>query len=91
MPTTIEDKLQVNSHDVAWREIGDELVVLHMATARYLTINGSGALLWHRLIDGATRSQLVETLVDRFGLASTQADSDVAVFVEALDKCKLLV
>jgi hypothetical protein len=88
--TTTEPRLRVNSHDVAWREIGNELVVLHMGTAKYLTVNASGSVLWRCLIEGATRSELVEALVCRYRIDPTQADNEIEVFLGSLAECRLL-
>jgi Coenzyme PQQ synthesis protein D (PqqD) len=83
-------RLRINSEDVVWREVGDELVVLHMKTTTYLTINGSGRTLWDRLVDGATLDELVAALVERYGIGTEQAKQDVHGFVESLTACSLL-
>ena len=82
--------LRVNSQEVVWREIGDELVVLHMGTATYMTVNGSGRVLWNRLVDGATRGDLVDALVERYGIDQDQATRDVDAFLESVTECALL-
>jgi coenzyme PQQ synthesis protein D (PqqD) len=91
MPASTETLLRINSHDVAWREIGDELVVLHMGTAKYLTINGSGGMLWKCLIEGASRGQLVDALTERYGIDATRAEIDIETFLDSLGECQLLV
>jgi hypothetical protein len=90
MSTPADHLLRIDSQEVVWREIGDELVVLHMGTATYLTINGSGRTLWNRLADGATPSQLADALIERYGIDAEQARLDVQAFVESLVACTLL-
>ena len=54
---------------LAWRQAGDEAVVLDLAAARYHALNASGTLLWERLDRWATADQLTAVLVSAFGLA----------------------
>ena len=56
----------------------------------YLAINGSGALLWPLLVDGATSEQLVTVLVDSYGIDESRAAADTEAFVSALSDQGLL-
>jgi hypothetical protein len=80
MSSASEKQLRINSQEVAWREIGDEVVVLQMSTATYLSINGTGRTLWNRLADGATRAELIDT----YEIDADRAARDVDSFVESL-------
>ena len=55
--------LQIDSNAAVWREVDGEVLVLELATAIYLTLNGSGWILWNELVDGAFagKPELVET------------------------------
>ena len=77
--------LQLRDSGISWREIDGEIVALDSASSRYVSINGSGTALWHRLQEGgATRDELAEVLVERYGIAGEQAGADVDAFVEQL-------
>ena len=80
--TASEPELRLRRTD--WRRVGDETVVLDLATERYLSLNRSGTVIWERLAEGATRSALVRALVDAFGLAEDRAGADVDAFVAEL-------
>ena len=41
---------------VAWRRVGDETVLIHLATKRICVLNPSGGFFWHSL-DGARESR----------------------------------
>ncbi len=41
--------LRLRTDDLEWREIDSDIVVLDGRDATYLTLNGSGALLWRML------------------------------------------
>jgi hypothetical protein len=87
MPT---QTVRINSQDLVWKEIGEDIVVLHMSTATYLTINGSGRVLWRLLVDGATRQDLTDALVSTYGIGAEQAGEDVDTFLSSLEECALL-
>lgn len=74
---------RVRTDGVTWREVGDEIVVLHLNTSRYLSLNGTGALLWRRLADGgAEREELVDLLLATFeDVDKPTAASDVDTFL----------
>ncbi len=56
----------------------------------YMAVNRSGAVLWPALLEGATREELVDRLMDAYGLERDDAERDVDSFVQALDEENLL-
>ena len=68
---------------LVWREFEDEVLALDMERSIYLRLNRSGAVLWERLADGATRSDLIAVLTDRFDVGPEEAAADVDAFVAA--------
>ena len=90
MSQSTEVLLRLRDADIVWRSIDDEIVILHRADWQYLTVNETGALLWMRLVDGATRTELVSLLVSKYGVEVPRAEDDVDAFVELLSGCDLL-
>ena len=74
----------------AWRQAGEEAVVLDLAAARYHALNASGTLLWERLDRWATADQLTVLLVSAFGIAPADAARDVASFLTGCSDAGLL-
>ena len=68
---------------VSWRELGGHVVVLEESNAIYFDVGGSGASLWHLLIDGATPDSMADHLEENFGIDRDVAVSDVADFLDA--------
>jgi coenzyme PQQ synthesis protein D (PqqD) len=87
---TEEQRMTLKMDDLTWREVHDELLVLDMATATYLTLNGSAKVLWQHLADGATVSELVGALVDRYRITPERAEADVRDFLEVLEERSFL-
>lgn len=76
---------------VAWRETGGQIVVLDLAGSVYFGLNGSGAILWKRLVtDGATRAELTTLLMSGADVDALRAESDVDRFLADLDGHTLL-
>jgi Coenzyme PQQ synthesis protein D (PqqD) len=76
--------LRLRDDDLEWREIDDEIVLLDGREAMYLATNGSGTLLWKALAAGATREQLVTTLIDAYGIDERSATTDADAFLDVL-------
>ncbi len=91
MSTPGDQKLRVKADDVVWRDVGDELVLLELATSTYLTLNGTARFLWEHLVGGATMDELVESLGDHYGIGPAQARDDAEVFVSTLGERDLLI
>jgi hypothetical protein len=76
--------LQLRMTDLDWREIDQDIVILDGRDASYLTLNGSGALLWRTLAEGATRDELISTLLARYQVDATTAGADTDAFLDSL-------
>jgi hypothetical protein len=85
-----QPSLRLRVDDVAWRDVGDELIILELATSTYLTLNGSAKQLWLRLVPGASVETLAEMLVSTYGISFEQAESDTEAFLAALVERKLV-
>lgn len=82
--------LRLRTDDLEWREIDTDIVILDGRDATYLTLNGSGALLWRRLADTATRDQLVDALLATYEVDHATAVADTDAFLAALSEQGLL-
>ena len=86
-----EPKLRRSEHDgLVWRVFEDEVLALDMERSTYLRLNRSGTVLWALLADGATRSQLIDALTERFEVEPDEAAADVDAFIAACRERGLL-
>ena len=83
--------MQLRDTDLEWREVEGELVALDLRESRYLAVNRTGQALWAALADGATRDELIEGLVEAFGIDRARAAADVDAFTAELESRDLLV
>ena len=65
-------------------------MALDLRESRYLAVNATGKVLWDALVEGATRDDLVERLVETFGVERARAENDVDAFTAELDSRGLL-
>jgi hypothetical protein len=84
------DVLRLRERGVAWTDVDGEIVALDEDAAVYLAANGSGALLWRALADGATRQSLADALTRKYGIPHEQARADTDAFLAALRERALL-
>ena len=82
--------LCLRKYDLDWREIDDEIVALDTRDAVYLAVQGSGALVWRLLAESTTKDNLIEALVEKYGIDSTRATADVDAFLATLSDRGLL-
>ena len=90
MRTEVGTIYRLRKDELTWREAGDVVVVLDLADSSYLSIGGSGRVLWNRLESGATVDQLVDALVEVFDIDDATARADTLAFVDSLTERRLL-
>ncbi len=83
-------QLRLRADALAWREVGDEVIAIDLRRSLYLSLNGSGTLLWRAMAGGSTRAGLVRLLREEFGLDEEQAAGDVDAFIVELADQDLL-
>ena len=67
-----------------WRDVQGDVVALDLRRSVYLATNPTGALLWARLAQGATKEDLVDVLVSAFDVARSTAENDIESFLQRL-------
>lgn len=82
--------LRLRLHDLEWREIEGEIVILDLKSSSYMAVNNTGRVIWKALTSGATRDQLVADLMGTFSLSEEVAERDVDEFLESLEEAHLL-
>lgn len=86
----LNEVLRLKDNDIVWRSVEDEIVILHREDWEYLTVNEAGTLLWSKLVDGATRADLVSSLLAAYDIDEKRATSDVETFLTLLSERDLL-
>jgi hypothetical protein len=82
--------LRLRGAELEWREVEGQLLALDLRESRYVVINRTGRTLWNLLIDGATRAQLIDCLVEEHRVDRETAGKDVDAFLADLKARNLL-
>jgi PqqD family protein of HPr-rel-A system len=72
------------------RQLGDEAVILDMATGYYFGLDPVGARIWQLLSQPNSLTEIVERLAREYDVTPEQAESDLVRFVEELQANGLL-
>lgn len=78
------------------REVLDTYLVLGVGSEAYapnciMSVNETGAFLWHLLEQGAEKDELVAKLLDEFDVDEATAARDVDAFIAQLNEKALIV
>jgi len=79
------------SQDYLWKEIGDQVVVLHFESGRYYSLNPSGSVIWRGLLENQSADQIVEGLCSEFDVDEETALEDVIIMTRHFLEKKFLV
>ena len=83
--------MRLRPDSVAWNAVGGDVVALDLSSSTYFSTNATGTLLWKLLASGASRSELVDALVARFGADQKRVEHDVDAFLADLEQAHLVV
>lgn len=54
-----------------------------------MTLNETGFFLWERLLDGATREELIEAILSEYDVDADTAGADIDRFLKKLEEADL--
>lgn len=84
--------MKLRDEGLAWRRLGEQIMVLDVQTSTYFSVGGAGSVLFEALHE---RSQdeagLVATLLSTYDVDEATATRDVSDFVSRLRDADLLV
>jgi len=70
--------------DVMARQVGDETVILDLASGNYFGLDPVGARIWQLIGEGKPLEAVCETLLDEYEVSAEQAREDLARLVGQL-------
>ena len=72
------------------RLVGEETVLLDLASGYYFGLDGVGKVIWEAVSDGKSLADAVDAIVAEYDVERSQAESDVTTFVKQLVERGLL-
>ena len=73
---TLDDAVSIPD-DVLARQVGDETVILDLASGRYFGLDPVGARIWQLLSEGKRPSAVRDALVAEYQVTAPQAEEDL--------------
>ena len=72
------------------REVGDDTVLLDLASGMYFGVDGVAKRIWESISEGRNLSETAEVIASEYEVDETQAEADVLEFVSELVERGLL-
>jgi Coenzyme PQQ synthesis protein D (PqqD) len=85
----LSEKITIPAHVMA-REVGDETVILDLATGTYFGLDEVGGRIWQLLAQGQTLGGIVTTLVGEYEADASVIEQDLLQLMAELEKRQLV-
>ncbi len=79
-----ESKIIQRNADMVHASMGDNTVIMSVINGEYYGINDVGSLIWEYLESNLTVGQLIDKLVNHFGITREQCITDTEKFLALL-------
>ena len=77
----------VPTKDYVWKEVSSQVVILHVDSGMYWTLNNTSSLIWNGIINSTPMDQIVQQICDEFSADEKTVLKDVEIMVrDFLDK-----
>ena len=81
---------KINSEDVTFRIIDDEVVILHLKNGHYYSLNKVGSKIWKAIDKKKNFSEILDYLKEEFQLPERRLKNDLLGLVKDLKQEKLI-
>ena len=79
-----EERIELNSGDVAAKEIDGEILVMNVANGMYYSLDGVSAVAWRLLASGHSLAHVAVALAETYGVDPSSTLADITDLVEHL-------
>ncbi len=69
---------------ITWERVDESVIVFDLRNSTYLSIDGSGIVVWESLSRGADMNELIGVVTDRFDVNADTARTDIGRFLAEL-------
>lgn len=86
----LSDKVLIPAQVMA-RQVGDETVILDLASGTYFGLDPVGARIWQLMAEGKSLSDICDTMLDEYDVTRDALERDVIELARGLDAQGLIV
>jgi hypothetical protein len=91
-PGASEDSRVLQPHpQVVARRVEDELVVIQLDRNRIYALNRTGARFWELIVEGRSRSEACELMLEEFDVARAELEREIEELLDLLFREELLL
>lgn len=76
--------------NVVIQEVDDELVLLHMKTEQYFSLDDVGTVMYRLLTESNSTQEVVQALLGQYDVDENRLRQDLASFIEKLAEKELI-
>ncbi len=76
-PDPAADLLPIPHPDVVARQVGDDVVLVHLDTSQIFALNATGARFWEFLNDGKSRVEIEETIESEYDVSRDEVKASI--------------
>jgi hypothetical protein len=80
-----DQPVKIPAH-IAWRKVGDEIVVLDLNTSIYWSLNELAGFIWELLSQGMQEKDIVSQVCDHYDVSEKVSEKDVRAYLDDLAK-----
>ena len=59
-------KIHIDKNSITWRKLRDELVLMHLDTGAYYSLNETGVIIWQGIVDERPHEDIVNDMSKMF-------------------------
>ena len=85
------DRFRINEGEVVAQSFEDEVVMINLAKGLYYSMQGSGAFVWERVVEGQCLTEVTDALTEAYRVSQPQARTDVVAVIDAFLENELIV
>jgi len=85
----LADKVTIPEHVMA-RQVGDETVILELASGTYFGLGPVGARIWELLGEGRTLAEVCESMLAEYDVSRDEIERDLSELLDALGEKGLI-
>jgi Coenzyme PQQ synthesis protein D (PqqD) len=88
-PLTLDTAIAI-PREVMAREVGEETVLLDLASGSYFGLDALGTRIWQLLVAGSTLAQVRDALLDEYEVGRDQLEADLLRLLDELHAAGLV-
>lgn len=79
------------AEEFMWKEIKGRVVVLHLDSGKYYSLNPTGSMIWKGVLDDQPIEQIVDELCAAYDVDSETARQDAQEMIRSFEARKLII